>query len=167
MIALVRHDETVINDEDESSNTPLHLAAMEGHSRVVEALIDAGADITARNQSQWTPLDCCAASGYTKTAFALLDNDSAVDPTDKAKVSVIICLNFPLCLIVQDGFCIASWIMIVQWTTPRSLGFICGCLLIWSPLFMWCTHIGEINGKYKHSLEIAFSQNEWYVKSFE
>ena len=88
MNVLVRADETVINDEDEFSNTALHLASMEGHVRVVDALIEAGADITARNQSQWTPLDCCAANGYVKTAAALLDADSPVDPTDKASVRI-------------------------------------------------------------------------------
>ncbi|XP_022100689.1 transient receptor potential cation channel subfamily A member 1 homolog [Acanthaster planci] len=84
---LVRQDLTGINDEDENSNTPLHLAASEGHAKCVLALIDAGADIEARNQSLWTPLDCSAASGWVKCATALLENDSPIDPTDKAKTT--------------------------------------------------------------------------------
>ena len=45
---LVRRDRMVINDEDEDSNTALHLAALSGHNKVTAALIEAGADIEAR-----------------------------------------------------------------------------------------------------------------------
>ena len=45
---LVRRDKMVINDEDEDSNTALHLAALAGHNKVALALIEAGADIEAR-----------------------------------------------------------------------------------------------------------------------
>ncbi len=38
----------VVNDEDEDSNTALHLAALAGHNKVVQALIENGADIEAR-----------------------------------------------------------------------------------------------------------------------
>ena len=37
-----------MNDVDGSSNTPLHLAAMQGHVKVVEILIKSGADVEAR-----------------------------------------------------------------------------------------------------------------------
>ena len=46
---LVRRNKMVINDEDEDSNTALHLASLAGHNKVVQALIDAGADIEARS----------------------------------------------------------------------------------------------------------------------
>ena len=39
-----------INDEDEDSNTPLHLSALAGHNKAVSALIDAGAFIDARSE---------------------------------------------------------------------------------------------------------------------
>ena len=48
MRELVRRNKTVVNDEDEDSNTALHLAALAGHNKVVKELIDAGADIEAR-----------------------------------------------------------------------------------------------------------------------
>ena len=45
---LVKHDITAINDEDEDSNTPLHLAALAGHNKVASTLLEKGADIEAR-----------------------------------------------------------------------------------------------------------------------
>ena len=48
---LVKRNKMVINDEDEDSNTALHLAALAGHNKVVLALIEAGADIEARYAS--------------------------------------------------------------------------------------------------------------------
>ena len=45
---LVKQNRMVVNDEDEDSNTALHLAALAGHNKVVQALIENGADIEAR-----------------------------------------------------------------------------------------------------------------------
>ncbi len=54
---------------------------------VVRELIDAGADIAARNARLWTPLDCAAAHGWEKTSAVLLENDAPVDPVDKARTT--------------------------------------------------------------------------------
>ncbi|ELT91340.1 hypothetical protein CAPTEDRAFT_201917 [Capitella teleta] len=77
----------VINDEDEDSNTALHLASLAGHNKVVEALLQAGADVEARNCTLWTPLDCAAAKGWEKTVRVLLEADAPVDPMDKTKTT--------------------------------------------------------------------------------
>lgn len=45
---LVKGDISFINDEDEESNTPLHLAAREGHETCCKALLQQGADVDAR-----------------------------------------------------------------------------------------------------------------------
>lgn len=73
---------TIFADEDEESNTPLHLAATNGrflplafsdvvqelmvgvgHVNACKVLLEAGANIAARNAILWTPLDCAAAHG--------------------------------------------------------------------------------------------------------
>ncbi|XP_064627394.1 transient receptor potential cation channel subfamily A member 1 homolog isoform X2 [Lineus longissimus] len=84
---LVKENKMVVNDEDEDSNTPLHLAALSGHTKVAVALIEASADIEARNCNLWTPLDCAAAKGWVKTCRVLLENDCPVDPMDKSKTT--------------------------------------------------------------------------------
>ena len=45
---LIKQDPSIINDEDDCSNTPLHLAALHGHIKVVELLLNQGAAIDAR-----------------------------------------------------------------------------------------------------------------------
>lgn len=45
---LASHDRSTINDEDEGSNMPIHLAALNGHANVIETLLEFGAQIDAR-----------------------------------------------------------------------------------------------------------------------
>lgn len=45
---LVTQDKNSVNDEDENSNTALHLAALAGHAKVADVLIEFGADVAAR-----------------------------------------------------------------------------------------------------------------------
>ena len=45
---LLKRDPSIINDEDEASNTPLHLAASEGHVKCCKALLENGAEVDAR-----------------------------------------------------------------------------------------------------------------------
>lgn len=46
--ALLKRDMSIINDEDDASNTPLHLAALHGFDKVAKELLDRGAAIDAR-----------------------------------------------------------------------------------------------------------------------
>ena len=49
MCALLKRDMSIINDEDDASNTPLHLAALYGNDKVAEELLERGAAIDARS----------------------------------------------------------------------------------------------------------------------
>lgn len=48
MRELVTKDKNLVNDEDDSSNTALHLAALAGHAKLAEVLLEFGADVAAR-----------------------------------------------------------------------------------------------------------------------
>lgn len=78
---------SIINDEDESGNTALHLAALNGHPKIIGLLIDNGASVDPRNSLLWTPLDCAAAKGFDKCATILIERDAPVDPMDLANVT--------------------------------------------------------------------------------
>jgi transient receptor potential cation channel subfamily A member 1 len=85
-----------LNDEDEQSNTALHLASMGGHATACLALLEAGADVDVRNNKRWTALDSAAVKGHLAVAETLLQNGSPVDPVDKSK-------HTPLYLACQHG----------------------------------------------------------------
>ena len=93
---ILERDQFSVNDEDYESQTPLHLACVHGHIKVVAALIEAKANIQARNYYLWTPLDCAAAFGWAKCAAFLIKEGSPIDPEDKNKVT-------PLHLAAMNG----------------------------------------------------------------
>ena len=83
-------------DEDEDSNTALHLACINKRAKVVAKLLTYGADVQKRNSKKWTPLDCAAAAGSYKCAKLLLENDAPIDPMDRSKTT-------PLHLAAEGG----------------------------------------------------------------
>ena len=52
MCALLKRDISIINDEDDASNTPLHLAALHGNDKVTKELLERGAAIDARSAAE-------------------------------------------------------------------------------------------------------------------
>eukprot|EP01068_Selenidium_serpulae_P018349 Selendium_serpulae@DN6451_c1_g2_i10.p1 len=56
---------------------PLHLAALAGHTAVVECLINSGADVGALTSKNNTALHCAALGGHSDTVKYLVDRAHA------------------------------------------------------------------------------------------
>eukprot|EP00296_Roombia_truncata_P007815 JP446268.1.p1 GENE.JP446268.1~~JP446268.1.p1 ORF type:complete len:426 (+),score=101.51 JP446268.1:74-1279(+) len=62
----------IVHWEDGNQNTPLHHAAYSGHSDIVKQLMQAGADINAKNRDQWTPLHQASHNGHSNVVKQLM-----------------------------------------------------------------------------------------------
>lgn len=61
-----------------AENTPLHDAANASDLEILEALIDAGAEVDARCRAGWTPLMRACHQGWAEGARALLDSGASL-----------------------------------------------------------------------------------------
>ncbi|XP_077989290.1 transient receptor potential cation channel subfamily A member 1-like [Glandiceps talaboti] len=95
-----KHKKAIVMAQNDVMNTPLHLAALGGHLKTVELLIEKGADVMARNAILWTPLDCAASNGRPNCVKTLINAMHkiafSIDPEDKSK-------NTPLHLAARNG----------------------------------------------------------------
>jgi len=65
-----------VNIRDRQGRTPLHVAAMRGHAKIVEVLLAKGADPTLEDNDGWTPLHWAMSGGYTDVTRLLREHVS-------------------------------------------------------------------------------------------
>src|SRR5262245_59152703 len=71
---LLKNDPKLATTRSEDGSTPLHLAALEGHSAIAQLLIDSRAEVNARGPRNETPLHLAMYDGHRELAELLLDH---------------------------------------------------------------------------------------------
>ncbi|MBO0858469.1 MAG: ankyrin repeat domain-containing protein [Chloracidobacterium sp.] len=81
---ILQTDPAQVNARDSHiGTTPLHCAAHRGYLEIVQALLDAGADVMSREScSETIPLHWAAEGGHLEVARLLVDQGSGVDALD-------------------------------------------------------------------------------------
>jgi len=78
---LLAGDASLAHARDKDGSTPLHCAAWRGHAAVAELLLNAGADVNARNQNEHygdTPLHAAAHGNQRAVAELLIGRGADV-----------------------------------------------------------------------------------------
>ncbi|MFP3030993.1 MAG: ankyrin repeat domain-containing protein [Wolbachia sp.] len=76
---LNREEKVQVNAENEFEETPLHLAAQNGHKDVVEFLFSKGAKVDVKNKFEETPLHFAAQNGHKDVVEFLFSKGAKVD----------------------------------------------------------------------------------------
>jgi len=77
--ALLKDNPDLALGKDSNGETPLHLAAFNGHRDVAEVLLANNANVDAKDNHGNTPLHWAAANGHKDVAELLLANNAAVN----------------------------------------------------------------------------------------
>jgi hypothetical protein len=81
---LIRQGANVNVQQKKFLGTPLQYAAAQGHGETVQALLDAGAAVDARDSHDRTPLMWAAQAGHADVAGRLIKADADVDAATKS-----------------------------------------------------------------------------------
>ncbi|XAR61262.1 hypothetical protein NMG60_11034909 [Bertholletia excelsa] len=65
-----------VNSVDSGGQTALHVAAIRGHTEVIQFLVSIGADADIVDCNGWTPLHCAAAEGHGEAVEILLKSST-------------------------------------------------------------------------------------------
>ncbi len=68
-----------VHASDLNWRSPLGMAAISGHTPIIELLLDAGADVNERWPSRWVPLCLAGMSGSAKAVALLLQRGARPD----------------------------------------------------------------------------------------
>lgn len=88
----------VVDSQDLSGSTALHVAVTEGHIEIVNMLLDCHASTDCRNYKKWTPLHMAAMKGNVEIVRALLRRGAKVNAVDRIETG-----NTPLHLAASYG----------------------------------------------------------------
>ncbi|WP_353275377.1 ankyrin repeat domain-containing protein [Wolbachia endosymbiont (group A) of Pipizella viduata] len=74
---MVEEGKAQVNATDNSGNTPLHWAALNGEKDVVKALLGEGANVDAKDNRGWNPLHLAAENYHLEVMGILLSNGAS------------------------------------------------------------------------------------------
>ncbi len=81
----LRKDTAALRARDSAGFTPLHRATAEGHLKVMQQLLEAGAEVDSHDEGEWTPLHAAAAYGHVEACALLIQHKAKVDQSRGGK----------------------------------------------------------------------------------
>ena len=96
LLSDLQHVPLMLKMKDKQSNTAMHLAAINGHTDVVEALIDAGAKETGCNNDHMTAMGAAASRGHLDVIKKMKEKGFSLAKTDRRQ-------RTPLVLACREG----------------------------------------------------------------
>ena len=79
---LLAHGSNVNEVDPDTKHTALHVAALQGHNALVEALLSWGAEVNPQNHGGFTPLHAASQEGHLRCVFTLLKAEASFNLPD-------------------------------------------------------------------------------------
>jgi len=91
-LALWYGKQNLVNQKDWNGSSPLHFAARDADSTLVQLLLQRGAQVNTPDKAGWTPLHESAANGRLRSMQLLLAASADVNAADKTKTTPLHCV---------------------------------------------------------------------------